>query len=103
MSYETLMAIINEAGGFDNVVGLIFDNDIHISFLKPPQERKLAKEDFKNFGGTYCYVEPGVFRSKTDYEYSIPANGYHPLDHLQVVVTCKTPGDIDIMGYNDMI
>ena len=103
MEYEALMAVIDDAGGFDNVVRLIFDNNIHINFTKSPQEKKLSKSDFVQLGGTWFYKEPAVFRSNIDYEYNVPAKIYHPLDCLQSVITCAESKKIDIMAMNDMI
>lgn len=103
MEYEALMALIDDAGGFDNVTRLIFDNNICINFVKSPQESKLRKEDFKKLGGTWFYLEPAVFRSNTDFDYNVPAVIYHPLECLQSVITCKTPNKIDILAMNDML
>lgn len=103
MEYEALMALIDDAGGVDNITSLIFDNAIHVSFVKAPQESKLRKGDFKNLGGTWFYVEPSVFRSNTDFDYNVPGTIYHPLECLQAVITCDTPNKLDIISMNDML
>lgn len=103
MDFETLKAIVADAGGWDNVVRLVFDNNVHINFVIQPQEPKLKESDFVNLGGTWVYKEQAMFRNKREYDYSVNSVIYHPLEHLQAVITSKTPDDIDILSMNDML
>lgn len=103
MEFEALKALVADAGGWDNVTRLVFDNNIHISFVHKPEEGKLKESDFKQFGGTWFYVEQAKFRSNKTYDYDVDAVIYHPLDCLQSVITSKTPDEIDILYMNDML
>lgn len=103
MEYEALMALIEDGGGFDNVVRLIFDNNIHANFVKKPQETNLKKEDFVQLGGTWFYKEEFVLRNNNTYEYDVPMINYHPLDCLQSVIMSNDKTKLDVMSMNDMI
>lgn len=103
MDFEALKALVADAGGWDNVVRLIFDNNIHINFVTKPEEGKLKESDFAELGGTWFYKEPAVFRDNREFDYNVNAVIYHPLDCLQSVITCKDVDKIDIMSMNDML
>lgn len=103
MEYEALMALIEDGGGFDNVVRLVFDNSIHINFCKSPEETKLKKTDFVKFGGQWFYKELFVGRSIDTYEYDIKLTNYHPLECLQSVIMSSESDKLDIISMNDML
>lgn len=103
MEYEAVMAVIADGGGFDNVVRLIFDNNVHINFCKSPQEKHLKKSDFVMLGGTWCYKESFLMRDKNTYEYTVPLVNYHPLECLQSIIMSADYDKIDVTNMNDMI
>ena len=101
MDFETFQAIVQDGGGYDKVVRLIFDNAIHVSFVLKGED-KCKEEDFVMLGTEYCYKETTMVRSNDDYEYNVPITIYHPLAHLQAVIMGDSKR-IDVMSMNDMI
>ena len=102
MDFETIKAIVADAGGWDNVVRLIFDNNIHINFARK-DETNLKESDFVNLGGNWVYKEPATFRDNREYDYTVEAFIYNQLECLQAIITSKTQERIDVMSMNDML
>lgn len=103
MPIEALKALIEDGGGYDNVVRLIFDNAIHTNFVIKPEEEKLKESDFVELGGTWFYKEKMYARSIDTYDYDIETYTYHPLDCLQAVIMSAGADRIDIMYMSDMM
>lgn len=103
MDYEAFLALVADGGGFNNVVRLIFDNNIHANFTTKPEEEKLKESDFVNLGGTWFYKEKSFLRGKDTFEYDVPIYMYHPMECLQGVVMSNEANRIDIMSVTDMI
>ena len=103
MEIDALKALIADGGGYDNVVRLIFDNNIHTNFVVTPEERKLKESDFVKLGGTWFYKEPSTFRNNESYDYDLEGFVYHPLECLQAVIMIPESERLDIMDMNDML
>lgn len=103
MDIEALRALIIDGGGYKNVVRLIFDNNICISFNGSPDSKGLSESDFVLLGGTWFYKESAILRNNKTYEYDVKASIYHPLDCLQSVIMSNNMNDIDNIYTTDMI
>lgn len=103
MDIEAFKALVKDAGGYDNITQLVFDNAIHVKFVQKPEEDKLKESDFVNLGGTWFFKENTKFRDNVDFDYTVDSVIYHPMECLQAVITCKTPERIDILTMSDML
>lgn len=86
MEYDSFLALVNDGGGFDKIVRLIFDNAIHTSFVRVPAKDRCKKSDFVKLGQEWFYKEPLKVRNCKDYEYTEQMYAYHPLSCLQAVI-----------------
>ena len=89
-----------DGGGWDKIALLVFDN-AQLWVNDPAMKTPCKESDFVKMGGTYCYKEAIVFRSKKTFEYDITLHNYHPLDHLQSVVMGDA-SEIDMHSINDL-
>ena len=102
MDFDVLKAIVNDGGGWDKVIGLIFDNSqIYVNAGAVGGDSPITESDFKEFGGTYCFKQAVTVRGTKRMEYDTVIYNYHPLDHLQSVVMGDSDS-VDIMSVNDM-
>lgn len=102
MEWSTLVAIVQDGGGWDKVIGLVFDNSqIYVNAGTLGGDSPITASDFVQLGGTYCFKQSVMIRNNTSMEYDLEVFNYHPLDHLQSVIM----GDgtkADVMSINDM-
>lgn len=103
MEIAEVKAIIADAGGYDNVTQLVFDNAMFVKFVTKPQEGKLKESDFVQLGGGWFYKEATKLRDNVEYDYILDAYIYHPLECLQAIITCESPDRIDMLTMNDMM
>jgi len=101
MDFDTLKAIVNDGGGWDNIALLVFDN-AQLWVNDPALKEPCKESDFVKMGPVYCYKEKVKFRSRKTFDYDIEVCNYHPLDHLQSVVMGDV-SDADAHSIRDMM
>lgn len=102
MEYESFIALVEDGGGFDKIVRLIFDNSIHTSFVRLPEDKRCKKSDFVKLGSEWFYKEPVIVRNCKDYDYTEPMYAYHPLSCLQAVIMGDDT-NVDIQGVSSIL
>lgn len=102
MTAETLKSLCADMGGYDNVMVLIFDNSITITF---GPDQKFSEDMIVTIGGADYIKHKDMARGKRTKCYTTPIINIHPLECLQAVQFVTKPedlGDVDITELTDL-
>lgn len=92
MTNADIIALLDEAGGDEYLVGIMYDNTVFDRFDKPDEPFK-RDEMLKTIGGIDYVVHPGAFYNKKTGLRDIESFEYHPSDMIQAIILMKDPED----------
>ena len=99
MDKATLLAVIADAGGPENIHGLTFDNSMVIFFTS---KERLSLDDIVTIGGMDFYVNHTKVLNKVTGSYDIDRVNYHPLECLQAIETIKDSSKMAYIAADEM-